>query len=305
MADQFVKANGLRLAYEEFGDRSQPAIVLIMGLGAQMIAWPEELCERLAAEGFRVVRFDNRDIGLSEKIDGKKTPELLGTVLLLRTALRSRFNMPVSVPYKLFDMAEDTLGLMDALDIDAAHLVGASMGGMIAQLIAGYHPYRTLSLTSMMSTSGRRSLPQASPEVALQIARRRPADEQGYLKVATQIWRTIGSPDYPPSDEELRERILRGYRRSHYPAGSARQLLATIASGDRVDALKKVQAPSLIIHGKADKLAPVEGGVDTARLITNAKLELIDGMGHDLPQPLLARFVELIASHAASVKQKP
>ena len=298
MMAQFVKANGLRLAYDEFGERSQPAILLIMGLGAQMIAWPEELCDRLAAEGFRVVRFDNRDIGLSEKIDGKKMPGLL------KTAMLSRLNIPVSVPYKLFDMAEDTLGLMDALDIDAAHLVGASMGGMIAQLVAGYHPYRTLSLTSMMSTSGRKSLPQARPEVTLQLTRRRPADEHGYLKVATQLWRTIGSPDYPPSDDELRERILRGYRRSYYPAGSARQLLALIASGDRVDALRKVQAPSLVIHGKADKLALVEGGIDTARLIANAKLELIDGMGHDLPRPLLARFAELIASHAASVKQK-
>ncbi len=294
MTEQFVKANGVRLAYEEFGDRTQPAIVLIMGLGAQMIAWPDAFCEGLAAKGYRVVRFDNRDIGLSEKMDAMKTPGLL------KTMLRARLNMPVRVPYKLYDMAEDTLGLMEALDIDAAHLVGASMGGMIAQLIAGNHPYRTLSLTSIMSTSGRRSLPQASREVTLQITKRRPTDEQGYLKASMRIWRLIGSPGYAPSDDELRERILRGFRRSYHPPGSSRQLLAIIASGDRVDMLKKIKVPTLVIHGKADKLALVEGGIDTARLIPNAKLELIDGMGHDLPQPLLARFAELITSHVAA-----
>lgn len=174
------------------------------------------------------------------------------------------------------------------------------MGGMIAQLIAGNHPYRTLSLTSIMSTSGRRSLPQASREVTLQITKRRPTDEQGYLKASMRIWRLIGSPGYAPSDDELRERILRGFRRSYHPPGSSRQLLAIIASGDRVDMLKKIKVPTLVIHGKADKLALVEGGIDTARLIPNAKLELIDGMGHDLPQPLLARFAELITSHVAA-----
>ena len=294
MTEQFVKANGVRLAYDEFGDRAQPAIVLIMGLGAQMIAWPDALCEGLAANGYWVVRFDNRDIGLSEKIRVRRTPGLLKTMLL------SRLNMPVRVPYKLQDMAEDTLGLMDALDIDSAHLVGASMGGMIAQLIAGGRPERVLSLTSMMSTSGRRSLPQPSHEITLQMTKRRPANERGYLRVSMRTWRLIGSPDYPPSDAELRERLLRGFRRSYYPPGSTRQLLALIASGDRVKVLKKIQAPTLVIHGKADKLALVEGGIDTARLVPNAKLELIDGMGHDLPQQLLPRFVELITSHVAA-----
>lgn len=294
MKEQYVKANGVRLAYEEYGDPSHPVIVLIMGLGTQMIAWPEEFCLGLAAAGYRVVRFDNRDIGLSEKMSAAKTPGLLKTMLL------ARLNMPVKVPYKLHDMAEDTIGLLDALDIDAAHLVGASMGGMIAQLVAGNYPYRTLSLTSIMSTSGCSSLPKPSRKVTAQMSKPRPPDENEYLDNAMRTWRMIGSPDYQPSDEVLRENIRRSYQRSYHPVGFARQLAAVIASGDRVDVLKKIQAPTLVIHGKADKLVPVEGGIDTARHIPNAKLELIDGMGHDLPQPLLARFVELITSHAAA-----
>ncbi|MGI9284480.1 MAG: alpha/beta fold hydrolase [Pseudomonadales bacterium] len=293
MTEQYVKANGVRLAYDEFGNPSQPAIVLIMGLGTQMIAWPEEFCHGLAAEGYRVVRFDNRDIGLSEKMDAAKMPSLLKMMLL------ARLKLPFKVPYKLHDMAEDTVGLLDALDIDAAHLVGASMGGMIAQLVASNYPYRTLSLTSIMSTSGCSSLPRPGRNVTAHMGKRPPSGEQDFLDSAMRTWRLIGSPDYQPSDEVLREKIRRSYQRSYHPLGFARQLAAIVASGDRVEVLKKIQAPSLVIHGKSDVLVPVEGGIDTARHIPDAKLELIDGMGHDLPQPLLARFVDLIASHAA------
>ncbi len=219
MTEQYIKANGVRLAYEEFGDPSHPAIVLIMGLGTQMIAWPEEFCLGLAAAGYRVVRFDNRDIGLSEKMSADKTPGLLKTMLL------ARLNISAKVPYKLHDMAEDTVGLLDALDIDAAHLVGASMGGMIAQLVAGNYPYRVLTLTSIMSTSGCSSLPRPSRKVTAHMSKRRPAGEQEYLDAAMRTWRMIGSPDYQPSDDVLREKIRRSYQRSYHPVGFARHKL--------------------------------------------------------------------------------
>jgi pimeloyl-ACP methyl ester carboxylesterase len=197
-------------------------------------------------------------------------------------------------------MAKDVIGLMDALDIPAAHLVGASMGGMIAQLVAGHYPFRVLSLTSIMSTSGRRSLPRTHRKVALHMMRRPVgADMDTLQEFSLRTWRLIGSPDYQPSDEELRAKIAAGYERSYYPAGYARQMAAIMASGDRVSLLKKIMAPTLVIHGKDDPLVPVAGGIDTARHIPGATLELIDGMGHDLPRPLLPHFAELIGSHAA------
>jgi pimeloyl-ACP methyl ester carboxylesterase len=291
--EKFVKANGLELAYDEFGSADSPVILLIMGLGTQMIAWPEEFCEGLAERGYRVIRFDNRDIGLSQKMEGSKVPGIL------KLAASSRFNLPVKVPYKLQDMAEDAIGLLDALDIGAAHVVGASMGGMIAQLMAGYHPFRVLSLTSIMSTSGCRSLPAADRKVTLHMVRRPAANDAAALQeYAMRTWRLIGSPGYPASEEALREKLSRSYQRSYYPAGHRRQMAAIMASGDRVSVLKKIIAPTLVIHGKADPLVPVSGGIDTARLVPGAKLELIEGMGHDLPQPLLSHFVELICSHA-------
>jgi pimeloyl-ACP methyl ester carboxylesterase len=293
MSHRYARANGLDLAYDEFGDPGHPVMLLVMGLGTQMIAWPEEFCLGLAARGYRVIRFDNRDIGLSEKMEGAAVPGVL------RLAASARLNLPVKVPYKLQDMAEDAIGLLDALDIKAAHLVGASMGGMIAQLIAGHHPYRVLSLTSIMSTSGCRSLPGADRKVSLHMVRRPTnGDAQALQEYAMRTWRLIGSPAYQPSDEALREKLALSYQRSYYPDGHRRQMAAIMASGDRVAVLKKVVAPTLVIHGKADPLVPVAGGIDTARLIAGAKLELIDGMGHDLPQPLLPHFVELIGTHA-------
>lgn len=293
MSEKYVRANGIDLAYDEFGDSKNPVILLIMGLGTQMIAWPEEFCKGLAARGYRVIRFDNRDIGLSQKMDGSRVPHIL------RMAAYSRLNVAFKVPYKLHDMAQDAIGLLDALDIGAAHIVGASMGGMIAQLMAGHFPFRVLSLTSIMSTSGRRALPGADRKVALHMVRRpAKADAQALLDYAMRTWRLIGSPAYQPSDDALREKLSLSYQRSYYPAGQTRQMAAIMASGDRVSVLQKIKAPTLVIHGKADPLVPVSGGIDTARLIRGAKLELFDGMGHDLPQPLLSHFVELISSHA-------
>ena len=300
MSEQYVTANGLRLAYDEFGNPDDPAMLLVMGLGTQMIAWPVDFCERLAARGYRVIRFDNRDIGLSEKLEGTRTPHAF------RLALAARLGLPLKVPYTLFDMAKDAVGVLNALDIGAAHIVGASMGGMIGQLMAGLYPFRVLSLTSIMSTTGRKTLPAADPKVSLHMIRRPVnADRQDLEDYAMETWRLIGSPGYPPTDEALREKIAASYDRSFYPAGHRRQMAAIIASGDRVELLRKVIAPTLVIHGKDDPLVPVEGGIDTADLVPGARLEVIDGMGHDLPVPLIPHFVDLIASHADEALSEP
>jgi len=282
-------ANGLRLCYQEFGAADKPAIVLIMGLGTQMISWPDTFCEMLADLGQRVIRFDNRDIGLSQKIDTETD------INLLKLVVRQRLGLKIEPPYTLRDMALDTIGVLDFLEIDKAHWVGASMGGMIAQLLAAEHPERTLTLTSIMSTTGRRRLPQAPLKVIRQMMTRPSIDdENAYLKHALQTWALIGSPDYPPNKEELSERILRSARRSSYPAGYRNQVAAIMESGDRRGILHRINCPTLVIHGKADLLVPVEGGIETAKNIKGAKLELIEGMGHDLPKQLLPRFTKLI-----------
>lgn len=286
-----IKVGDIELVAQEFGESDHPAIVLIMGLGMQMISWPDSFCRDLAGQGFRVVRFDNRDAGLSHKVQGVRAP---GPIKML---LASKLGIRLSVPYQLRELADDTVALMNALHIETAHIVGASMGGMIAQLVAAHYPERVLTLTSIMSTSGDPKLPQPSAKVLLRLAAKAAQDETSYLEGALQTWRIIGSPGYQPSDEELSERLLAAYRRSYYPAGTARQMAAISACGSRVEALKTIKAPTLVIHGKDDVLVPVTGGIDTAKHIPGARLELIEGMGHDLPAPLLPTFVELIASH--------
>jgi pimeloyl-ACP methyl ester carboxylesterase len=292
MSEKYARANGLRLAYDEFGEPGQPVILLVMGLGTQMIAWPESFCRGLAQRGFHVIRFDNRDIGLSEKLDGARVPKIPGL------ALSSRLRLPTRVPYRLRDMAADTVGLLDSLGIPRAHFVGASMGGMIVQIVAAEHPDRVLSLTSIMSSSGDRRLPSARPEVMAAMLKRAVGIEKPDLENTVAFWRLIGSPAYQPSDAALIERIQASYQRSFYPQGYARQMAAIIADGSRVSLLKRIVQPTLVIHGKQDALVPVECGIDTARHIRGARLELIDGMGHDLPEPLLPRFVDLITGHA-------
>ena len=293
MSEQYLTANGLRLAYDEFGNPDDPAMLLIMGLGTQMIGWPEDFCEQLAARGYRVIRFDNRDIGLSDKMEADRAPNPL------KLAAYARLGLSMKVPYTLYDMAKDAVGVLNALDISAAHVVGASMGGMIAQLMAGVYPFRVLSLTSVMSTSGCRTLPGADPKISLHMVRRPSSgDRDELLDYSMRTWRLIGSPAYPPTDAALEAKILRSFERSFYPPGHRRQMAAIMASGDRVDVLKKIMAPTLVIHGTDDPLVPVEGGIDTANHVPNAKLELIDGMGHDLPTPLIPTFVDLIGSHA-------
>jgi pimeloyl-ACP methyl ester carboxylesterase len=289
MTQKYLMANGLRLAYDEFGDAADPALILVMGLGTQMIAWPEALCEGLASEGYRVIRFDNRDIGLSQQIEPKKP------VNLMKLILRSKLGLSIRVPYGLRDMAADAIGVLDFLEIESAHWVGASMGGMICQVIAAEHPERSLSLTSIMSSSGNPDLPQPSLRIAKQLLMRPDRNnEKAYLKHSFATWAIIGSPDYPPKQEELSDRILSGLRRSYSPHGYTHQMAAILESGDRRHLLRKIKVPTQVIHGKADVLVPVEGGIDTAKHIKNAKLELIEGMGHDLPRQLIPRFISLI-----------
>jgi pimeloyl-ACP methyl ester carboxylesterase len=289
-----ITANGITIEFESFGADGAPPILLIMGLGMQLVGWPDPFCERLAATGFRVIRFDNRDIGLSQKFAEAGVPHMR------RVVLRALLGLRVRAPYLLDDMARDAVGLLDALGIPAAHVVGASMGGMIAQVLAARHPEHALSLTSIMSTSGARHLPQPSVHVRRELLRRPddPSSVESIIERYERLYAVIGSPGYPTPPDYLRARIRRSVERSYYPEGFIRQLTAVIASGDRSPLLRQVACPTLVIHGKADPLVPYAGGVDTACKIRDARLVLLDGHGHDLPPQLHDRMAGLIAAHA-------
>jgi pimeloyl-ACP methyl ester carboxylesterase len=289
-----VTSNGITIEYESLGENAAPVVLLVMGLGMQLIAWADPFCERLVQRGFRVVRFDNRDCGLSQKMDH------LGFPNLPRAAIRSRLGLRVRSPYTLEDMAQDTVGLLDALGIRAAHVVGASLGGMISQVVAANSPDRVLSLTSIMSTTGARHLPQASAQVRQQLLSR-PSDPTNVEALVSHLERTfrmIGSPGYPTPPDELRARIRRAVERGYYPAGVVRQLVAVMAHGDRSPQLSKVRCPTLVIHGKDDPLVPCAGAIDTALRIRDATLVLLDGYGHDFPAQLHQRLADYIAGHA-------
>jgi pimeloyl-ACP methyl ester carboxylesterase len=288
-----LRANGLDIFYDEVGDARAPALLLIMGLGTQMIAWPEAFCGRLADRGFRVVRFDNRDVGLSSKIENAPTVEVAAAFM------RALTGQKIQAPYTLDDMANDAVGVMDALAIDKAHIVGASMGGMIAQTIAAKYASRARSLTSIMSSSGDPRLPQARPGAGEALVAPRPAqsDREASIQFGMNVIRAIGSPGYPPPEPELRAKIERAFDRSHYPAGVARQMVGILASGCRVELLKTIRVPTLVLHGEDDPLVPLEAGKDTARHVPGAVLKTIPGWGHDIPTPLIPILVEHIASH--------
>ena len=289
-----VAANGLELEYETFGSASDPSILLIMGLGMQLIAWPQPFCEELAEKGFHVIRYDNRDTGFSTKFDGVKAPGL--PALLVRSFLR----LPIRVPYTLYDMAEDATGLLDALDIPSAHIVGASMGGMIAQNLAARFPERVRSLTSIMSTSGHRSLPGADPLVSRHLFRSRPtsADREAVIAHNMRTLELIGSPAYPIDEDTRREMTSLSFDRCFYPAGFPRHVAAIVQDGDRRERLGMISAPTLVIHGREDRLVPLAGGIDTAEHVPGARLEIIDGMGHNLPAALGPTLGEMITEHA-------
>ncbi len=291
-----ARANGIELFYDEVGRPDAPAILLIMGLATQMIAWPDAFCGLLADRGFRIIRFDNRDVGLSTKLDGVRALDIREAFLRLASG------QPIDAPYSLDDMALDAVGLMDALGVARAHVVGASMGGMIAQIVAAKHPARTRSLTSIMSSSGDPRLPPAKPHALATLAAPRPpqGDREAAIMLGVATYRAIGSPGYPTSEAELTAKIARAFDRSYYPAGAARQLVAVLANGSRVELLKTIRAPTLVLHGADDPLAPVEGGEDTARHTPGAKLTVIPGWGHDFPTALLPRLADAVASHCAA-----
>ncbi len=284
-----AQTNGIEIEYEEFGDPSRPPVLLIMGLGAQMILWEEEFCERLAAAGHRVVRFDNRDVGLSTKLERAGVPDV-GAAM---TAVARR--QPIDAPYLLSDMAADTAGLLDSLGLDSAHVVGASMGGMIAQAFAIQHPRRTRSLTSIMSTTGSPDLPPAKPEAMAILLGPPPTNRAEALERGVTVFRTIGSPGFPFDAERVRGIAGRSFDRCFHPQGVARQLVAVLASGSRKERLGAVKVPTLVIHGADDPLVPVEAGLDTAQAIPGAEMMVIDGMGHDLPPGIWSRVIEGIS----------
>lgn len=273
-----AKANGIELEYECFGMRSDPAVILISGSGAQMIFWEREFCGMLADKGFCVVRFDNRDVGLSTKF-GEKTGEH---------------------PYTLDDMADDVFGLMDFLDVEKAHICGASMGGMIAQICACRCPERVLSLTSVMSSDGNPGLPAISEETLKIVTATPPGDREGYVAHTVNMWRSLWSRGFPFEEERARRYTEESFDRCYYPLGAVHHNEATAGGGDRRAELSKLNVPTLVIHGTADPMFPVEAGVDTAEVIPGAKLILIEGMGHDMPAGTWERIVEAIADNAGS-----
>jgi pimeloyl-ACP methyl ester carboxylesterase len=280
---------GIGIAYESFGDPSDPTVLLVMGLGMQMLAWDEEFCERLVSRGFRVVRFDNRDIGLSSKVGGG-TPKVLAGALGLTGSSR----------YTLTDMAGDAAALLDRLEVERAHVVGVSMGGMIGQTLAARHADRILSLCSIMSGPGGRR-PSVMPRLSVigALLARPPQERDAYADFVARLFTRIGSPAFPPDHERLRERSLLMYDRCYYPTGTARQLMAIMASGDRSAELRRIACPTLVIHGREDKLMPPSAGEAVARGVAGARIELIEGMGHDLPRELWPRITDAIAANAA------
>ena len=289
-----IRANNIDIYYEENGPADGPVILLVMGLGAQMIAWPDEFIHGLVSKGYRVIHYDNRDVGMSQRMEGAKAPHLVWTMF------KARIGLPVRVPYTLGDMAADGIGLLDALGIDKAHVVGASMGGMIVQLMAANYPERTLSMTSIMSSSGKAGLPGARPDIQRQFMVKRPPDASREEAVAfgAELVSAFSFPDPARPENAHAEMTAKAFDRGYYPVGTRRQLLAIIADGSRVDRLKTIKVPTLVVHGGADPLVPKEGSEDIARHIPGARLEIIDEMAHDLPPSQVGRILDLIAGHA-------
>lgn len=287
-----AKANGIEIEYEIIGDGTP--LLLIMGVGAQLIFWPDEFCKRLADRGFRVIRFDNRDAGLSTKLHGKRVPNI-GTMIV-----RALLGLPIDAPYTLLDMADDSAALLDALDIERAHVVGASMGGMIAQTLAITHPHRLLSLSSIMSHTGETHLAIASPRALRRLFAPSPRNREEAMENAVLFYRAVGSTAFSRNEQAVRERAARAYERSFCPAGFLRQTAAILASGSRKGALRFVRVPSLVLHGTIDPLIRPAGGRATAKAIPGAKLQMIEGMGHDLPEGVWPILIDAIAKHAHS-----
>ncbi len=289
-----IVANGIGLEVDDRGPPQGEPVVLVMGLGMQLIGWPIELVNDLLARGLRVVRFDNRDAGLSEGFDH------LGVPNLAIAGLRYTLRLPVRAPYRLADMAADTVGVLDALGLQRAHLVGASMGGMIAQHVAAAHPERVKSLTLIMTTSGARHLPQPGFEVRKVLMSRPDGRDRARVEAhLKRVLNVIGSPAYRPDPARLDERVRETVARAWRPKGTARQLTAVVADGDRTPLLRRLRMPTRVIHGEADPLIPVAAGHELGRLIDGAVTDIVPGMGHDLPLELLPRIAAGIAENVA------
>jgi pimeloyl-ACP methyl ester carboxylesterase len=288
MTEQFAEVgDGITLCYETFGDPADSPVVLVMGLATQMIAWHEEFCVQFADRGFHVVRFDNRDIGRSTHLDFRPPT--------LRQMLRRRVGPE---QYSLSDMAGDTAGLIRALEIAPAHVVGASMGGMIGQVLAAEHPELVRSLTSIMSTTGSRWHGQPALSVYKYLLRPPPRDREGYIERAAEVFGLVGSTGFPRDESYIRERAARSYDRGYDIQAGGRQLGAITASADRTEQLRTIRAPTLVIHGTVDKMIKPSGGRATAKAVPGARLLEIEGMGHDLPRGVWPQILDAISDHA-------
>lgn len=283
-----IQANGITIEYDTFGSPENQALLLVMGLGTQMIGWRPEFCQGLADQGLYVIRYDNRDVGLSEKFGQLGAPD----VIAMATAFAS--GQKPEAPYSLADMAADGIGLLDALSIDQAHICGASMGGMIVQTMAINAPHRIRSMTSIMSTTGNPDLPPPTDEAMAALLLPGATEREAAVQRMIKIARAIGSPDYPAPEEELRERAGEAYDRCSYPEGATRHIAAIAAQENRKAALESLRVPALVIHGQADELVTVEGGIDTHEALTGSELMVIEGMGHDLPETLWPQIINRI-----------
>lgn len=289
-----TKANGIEIEYEAFGDKKDPTILLIMGLGGQLTLWPESFCAGLAGKGFHVVRYDNRDVGLSTDFGS------WGVGDLAKATMEVISGKQPAAPYLVKDMAADAVGLLDALGVERGHIIGMSLGGMIAQSVAGLYPQRTRSLVSIMSTSGRRGLPPGKPE-AMKALLTRPegGDRAELVRHGIMLRTVISGPGYPTPVDELRATVERNVDRRYYPEGINRQYLAVLASGDRVDLLKTVKAPTLVLHGSDDPLIHPDAARDVASLVPGAEIEIYPGWGHDLPPGMVPKLIERISTFCA------
>jgi pimeloyl-ACP methyl ester carboxylesterase len=290
-----LRVNQIVIEYDSFGSEDAEPMLLISGLGTQMIRWSVPFCRALASQGYRVIRFDNRDAGLSTHLNEAPVPDLAYVA-----AARARGEAP-NVPYTLCDMAGDTIGVLDGLSIEQAHLVGRSMGGMIAQLVASEHPHRTLSLTSIMSGSGNPENPPAAAEVMALLTSRAPhpsEDQAGFLAHRMALSRLISGRGYPFDEAAQRIETLAEVSRAYDPAGFGRQIAAIAATGDCRSLLSKIDVPTLVVHGSDDPLIPLEAGKDTAANIRGAELLVVQGMGHEIPSPLYETVAAAIVDNA-------
>ncbi len=291
-SETIVKTPQAEIAFDSFGDPTHPPLLLVAGLGGQLIAWEESFCQDLAAKMYWVIRYDNRDVGHSSKFDHIPLPDMMAVAGMLLSG------SSISFDYSLYDMAADGIGLLDALGIQSAHVLGVSMGGMIAQIMTTCYPQRVRTLTTIMSTTNDPALPLPTAEAISVLLSPAVANEQSYVENSLSASRILAGPGYPIDETKTRLNAARAYHRGYYPAGTTRQLLATLACPSRREALKRVTVPTLVIHGDADPLVPVEAGIDTADHIPNAKLLIIPGMGHGITDKLSPQIVAAVTAHA-------